>query len=46
MIPEHVQAFVAEKEGDGVVREVRSLPVEELGEGDVTVEVSWSGVNY
>jgi len=46
MIPEHVQAFVAEKDGDSVVREVRSLPIGELGEGDVTVEVSWSGVNY
>lgn len=46
MVPESVRAFVAEKEGDGVVRQVRTLPSQELGEGDVTIEVSWSGVNY
>ena len=46
MIPDRVRAFVAEK-GDGVVvRQVRSLPSDDLGEGDVIVEVSWSGVNY
>lgn len=46
MIPGSVRAFVAVKETEGVLREVRSLPAEELGEGDVLVEVSWSGVNY
>ena len=46
MIPASVRAFVAEKDGDGVVRQVRSIPSDDLGEGDVVVEVSWSGVNY
>jgi len=46
MVPTNVRAFVAEKDGDTVVREVRSIPGDELGDGDVTVEVSWSGVNY
>ena len=46
MIPENVQVFAAEKVGDSVVREVRSMPSADLGEGDVVIEVSWSGVNY
>lgn len=46
MIPDRVRAFVAEQREGSVVREVRSLPAAELGEGDVTVAVSWSGVNY
>ena len=46
MVPASVKAFVAVKDGDTVVREVRSISSDELGEGDVTVEVSWSGVNY
>ena len=46
MVPEHVRAFVAEQRDGGVVREVRALPVSDLGEGDVLVAVSWSCVNY
>jgi len=46
MIPGNVEAFVAEKVGEGVIREVRSMPMDQLGPGDVTIEVSWSGVNY
>lgn len=47
MLPERVRAFVAEKQGDGdVAREVRSLSRDELGDGDVTIAVSWSGINY
>jgi acrylyl-CoA reductase (NADPH) len=46
MVPTSVRAFVAEKDGDTVIREVRSISGDELGEGDVVVEVSWSGVNY
>jgi acrylyl-CoA reductase (NADPH) len=46
MVPEHVKAFVAEQRGDEVVREVRTMPVDDLGEGDVLVAVSWSCVNY
>lgn len=46
MVPEQVRAFVAEQRDGAVVREVRTLPVDELGEGDVLVSVSWSCVNY
>lgn len=46
MVPEGVRAFVAEQRGGDVVREVRTVPVDDLGEGDVLVAVSWSCVNY
>lgn len=46
MEPEHVRAFVAEQRDGEVVREVRTLPAGDLGEGDVLVAVSWSCVNY
>jgi len=46
MIPESVEAFVVEQAGDSVLCGVRSMPMDDLGPGDVTVEVSWSGVNY
>jgi putative YhdH/YhfP family quinone oxidoreductase len=46
MMPTSVRAFVAEKDGDDVVREVRTIAGDDLGEGDVIVQVSWSGVNY
>src|SRR2546423_10636866 len=39
-------AFVAEKSGDGVERSVRELSEGDLPDGDVTVKVEWSGVNY
>jgi len=41
-----VRAFVAEQRYDGVTRELRELPAEELGEGEVLVRVGWSSVNY
>src|SRR3954471_16743675 len=40
-----MRAFVAEKGEDGVARGPRE-DFEELGEGDVTVKVAWSSVNY
>jgi putative YhdH/YhfP family quinone oxidoreductase len=40
------RALVAEKEGDDVRRELRELGPEDLPEGDVTVRVEWSSVNY
>src|SRR3954449_3072572 len=40
-----MRAFVAEKGEDGVTRGLRE-DFEELGEGDVTVQVAWSSVNY
>ena len=45
-LPETIRAFVAERRGDEVVREVRALPLSDLPSGDVTIEVAWSGVNY
>ena len=46
MVPETVRAFVAEQRDDDVVREIRSVDAADLGEGDVTIKVSWSGINY
>src|SRR3954469_11879086 len=40
-----MRAFVAEKGENGVARGLRE-DFEELGEGDVTVKVAWSSVNY
>jgi acrylyl-CoA reductase (NADPH) len=40
-----MRAFVAEKGEDGVTRGLRE-DFEELGEGDVTIQVAWSSVNY
>src|SRR3954471_22712808 len=40
-----MRAFVAEKGEDGVQRGLRE-DFEDLGEGDVTVQVAWSSVNY
>jgi acrylyl-CoA reductase (NADPH) len=45
-LPGEVRAFVAEKGDDGVSRELRTLSVDELGEGDVVVRVECSSVNY
>ena len=39
-------AFVAQKDGDAIVREVRQISVDELGEGDAVIRVTWSCVNY
>jgi putative YhdH/YhfP family quinone oxidoreductase len=43
---ETVRALVVEQREDTVVRDVRMLPVADLGDGDVVIEVHWSGVNY
>jgi acrylyl-CoA reductase (NADPH) len=40
------RALVAEKEGDEVRRELRELGAQDLPEGEVTVRVEWSSVNY
>ncbi|NIL78362.1 acryloyl-CoA reductase [Rhodococcus sp. B10] len=42
-IPEEFRAFVVDKDTEG---EVRHLGAEVLGDGDVTIKVNWSGVNY
>jgi acrylyl-CoA reductase (NADPH) len=39
-------AFVAERDGDAVRRGVRTLSEEDLPEGEVTIRVAWSSVNY
>jgi len=43
---EEFQAFVAEQRDGEVERGLRTLAPDELPEGDVTVEVSFSSVNY
>jgi acrylyl-CoA reductase (NADPH) len=40
------KGLVAERGDDGVRREVRTLKASDLGPGEVTVRVNWSGVNY
>jgi putative YhdH/YhfP family quinone oxidoreductase len=45
-VPATISALVAQRDGDDVIREVRDISVADLGEGDVLVKVSWSGVNY
>jgi acrylyl-CoA reductase (NADPH) len=45
-LPDSVRALVAERRDDEVVRELRSLAVDDLGEGDVLIRVAWSSVNY
>jgi acrylyl-CoA reductase (NADPH) len=45
-VPASLSAFVAEKTDDDVVREVRTLSPDDLGPGEVTIRVAWSGVNY
>jgi putative YhdH/YhfP family quinone oxidoreductase len=39
-------AYVAERDGDEIRRELRSLGDEDLPPGDVTIAVEWSSVNY
>jgi acrylyl-CoA reductase (NADPH) len=44
---EQFRAFVAERTGDDrVERGIRTLTVDDLPEGDVTVRVAWSSLNY
>lgn len=44
--PETFPAFVATKEDDTVQRKVQEWRRDELGEGDVTIRVEYSSVNY
>jgi putative YhdH/YhfP family quinone oxidoreductase len=46
MTPTTVRAFVAENTDGVVVREVRDVPVSDLGEGDVLIDIEYSGINY
>jgi acrylyl-CoA reductase (NADPH) len=45
-IPEQFKAFVAVKADDEVRRGVRQLGRGDLPDGDVTIRVAWSSVNY
>jgi len=45
-LPDVSAALVADHTGAVDVLERRSVPLTELGDGDVTVLVTWSGVNY
>jgi acrylyl-CoA reductase (NADPH) len=40
------RALVAERDGDDVKRELRTLSEDDLPDGDVLVRVEWSSVNY
>jgi putative YhdH/YhfP family quinone oxidoreductase len=40
------KALVAEKDGDEVRRELRTLSADDLHDGEVTIKVGWSSVNY
>jgi len=44
--PNRFRALVADKDDDGVRRALRDLSPDDLPEGDVTVRVGWSSVNY
>src|SRR4051795_1410213 len=45
-IPDSFRALVAEQRDGDVDRGLRELSPEDLPEGDVTIRVSWSSVNY
>ncbi len=45
-LPETFPAFVAERDGDDVTRGLRELRPADLGEGDVTIRVAYSSINY
>ena len=45
-LPDPVPALLADASGPETRLELASLPVGELGDGDVLVAVEWSGVNY
>jgi putative YhdH/YhfP family quinone oxidoreductase len=44
--PESFRALVADKDGDDVRRSLTDISPADLPEGDVTVRVGWSSVNY
>lgn len=45
-IPDTFPAFVAERHDDDVIRGVRSFSRADLPDGDVTIQVAYSSVNY
>src|SRR3954467_5729131 len=45
-IPESFPAFLATQRDDAVDRGVAALARDDLGDGEVTVRVDWSSVNY
>jgi acrylyl-CoA reductase (NADPH) len=45
-LPSSVRALVADSSGPETRLEIRPLPVADLGEGDVSIAVAWSSVNY
>lgn len=45
-IPETFPAFLATQRDDAVDRGPATLPAADLGEGEVTVRVRWSSINY
>jgi acrylyl-CoA reductase (NADPH) len=45
-VPQRFRALVAEQDGEDVRRSLRELDAGELPDGDVTVRVGWSSVNY
>ena len=45
-VPESFSALVAARDGEAVTREVRTLTVDDLGDGDAVVKVEWSGINF
>src|SRR5215204_601954 len=45
-LPESFRALVAEKQDDDVARGLQDLRADDLPDGDITVRVDWSSVNY
>jgi acrylyl-CoA reductase (NADPH) len=45
-LPTRFRALIAERDDDDIRRELRELSADELPDGDVTVRVAWSSVNY
>jgi putative YhdH/YhfP family quinone oxidoreductase len=45
-VPQQFRALVADRDGDDVSRSLRDLTPGDLPEGDVTVRVGWTSVNY
>src|SRR3954467_9166251 len=45
-VPQQFRALVADKDGDDVRRSLTELSAGDLPEGEVTVRVGWSSVNY
>ena len=45
-MPETFEAFVATKDDDQVLREIQQWKPSDLGDGDVTIAVEYSSINY